>query len=211
MNLITRLVLNFIRVSYIFFWWRLRGWKTTGHLPDLAKFVVVGAPHTSMWDYAHMLAAALHERRRPFVTAKQELFNPPFGWFVKAFGGISIDRSATHGVVNQLVNAIREAERMMIIFTPEGTRSYRETWKSGFYYTALRAKVPLVCAAIDYKNKTVRFSRPLEPTGDIEKDFEQIKAFYEQYGRNGLHPEKVNAIAIRPRRLPDGGTAETAS
>jgi 1-acyl-sn-glycerol-3-phosphate acyltransferase len=167
-------------------------------MPDIDKVVVLGAPHTTNWDYPHMLAGAAYHRRRPNVTVKKELFVPPLGWVLRALGGIEIDRSGSYNVVDQLADAIKASDRFMMVFTPEGTRSYRDTWKTGFYYTALRSGATIVCATIDYEQKFVDFGLVFEPSGNIIADFDLIRDYYTSIGR-ALYPENVNKIDISER------------
>ncbi len=184
-----------LRRGYLFFWWDIRGWTVRTPLPDIDKVVITGAPHTTNWDYPHMLAGAAAMRRRPNVTIKKELFFPPLGWILRALGGIEIDREGSYNIVDQLADAIRKSDRFMMVFTPEGTRSYRDTWKTGFYYTALRSDATIVCAAIDYEQKFIDFGLVFKPTGNIIEDFERIKAYYARMGR-ALYPENANRVDI---------------
>lgn len=195
-----RVLLEIIRKPVLFLWWGWRGWGVENAVPDDPKLVLLGVPHTSNWDYIHFLAGALHQRRRPYVTVKHTLFVGPLGWFIRLAGGIPINRNSKQNVVDQLAQKIHHTKQIIILFTPEGTRSYQPYWKTGFYYTALQADVPIACVAIDYKHKLVRFGDKVHPTGDIEADFEIIKAYYEAYGRNPLHHDKMSDIAIRPRQ-----------
>lgn len=194
-----RLLLELVRKPLLFFWWGWRGWDVENSVPDDPKMVMLGVPHTSNWDYIHFLAGALHQHRRPYVTVKHTLFVGPMGWFIRMAGGIPIERTSKHNVVDQMVQRIIESDKIIIVFTPEGTRSYKPQWKTGFYYTALQANVPIVCVALDYKHKILRFGAKIYPSGDLEADFEIIKAYYEEYGRNPLHPDKLTDLAIRPR------------
>lgn len=188
-------LIDVLRRVYLFFWWDIRGWTVRTPMPDIDKVVIAGAPHTTNWDYMHMLAGAAYMRRRPNVTIKKELFVPPLGWFLRALGGIEIDRSGSYNVVDQLADAIRESDRFMMVFTPEGTRSYRDTWKTGFYYTALRSGATIVCGAIDYEQKFLDFGLVFEPTGNIIEDFELIKDYYAGIGQP-LYPENANRVDI---------------
>lgn len=202
-----RILLELVRAPLLFLWWGWRGWGVENTLPDDPKLILLGVPHTSNWDYIHFLAGALHQRRRPYVTVKHTLFVGPMGWFIRLAGGIPIDRHARHNVVEQLAHKIDAAQQIIVLFTPEGTRSYTPYWKTGFYYTALQADVPIAPVAIDYKHKRVRFGPKFHPSGDIEADFEILKAYYEAHGRNGLRPENVSDLALRPRRATSDTSA----
>lgn len=188
-----------VRWLYLLLWWRWRGWKISRDVPKIDRFVVTGAPHTSNWDYAHFLAGVASAERRPYVTIKKELFFPPLGWFLRALGGIPIDRGSGAGVVEKLTEQLKTYKRLILVFTPEGTRSYRDHWKTGFYYVAQAADVPIVMACLNYEEKILHISDPFYPTGDIEADLEVFSAFYTEHG-HALYPEKVNDIRVRQRR-----------
>lgn len=179
--------------------WRLLGWRVESQLSDVPKLIVVAAPHTSNWDYFFALLAANALRRRLNVTIKHTLFFPPLGWILTALGGVPINREKPGNLVDKIAAKIREADRMMMVFTPEGTRSKREYWKTGFYWTALKADVPIVSAAPNYRDKVVYFSEAIYPSGDIEADFEIIKVHQEAHGY-GLYPERANDLKLQPRR-----------
>lgn len=201
MKTLQRLLIELIRKPLLWLWWGWRGWEVRQPLSDdIDKFIIAAAPHTTNWDYIHLLAGALYIHRRPNVTIKSELFFPPLGWILRALGGISIDRSGSYNVVDQLVAEIKAADRFMMVFTPEGTRSYNKAWKTGFYYTALKADVPIVCATIHYEEKWVEFGLILEPTGDIVADFEKIADYFDGHGR-ALYPEKRNPVTLSERHL----------
>ena len=178
--------------------WHLSGWKITRDLPDLKKYIIAGAPHTSNWDYMIFLLVVTQQRLRAKVTVKHTLFIPPASWFLRAFGGVPIERSQSHNFVDQLVNHFNESEEFVFIFAAEGTRSYRDYWKTGFYYTALKAGVPIVLAVPNYKTRVLNLDLVLEPTGDIEADFAIIREHVEKHGL-GLHPEKASKVQPRPR------------
>lgn len=178
--------------------WHLRGWRTSRNLPDVPKMVVAAAPHTSNWDYFHALMTVWEQRRRLNVTMKESLFTPPLGWLLRALGAIPVERSKSHNFVEQTAQKIREAERMIMVFTPEGTRGRSEYWKTGFYYTALKAEVPIVIATVNYKERCVYFEIVLTPTGDIEADFELIRPFQEAHG-HGLFPERASPVRLKPQ------------
>lgn len=183
--------------------WHLGGWRLIQGLPELDKYVIIAVPHTANIDYYHMLTVMIHERRFPNVTVKDSWMKTPIiGPIMKALGGIPIDRSKSHNLSDQLAEKLRAAKRMALIFTPEGTRGRTEYWRTGFYYTAYKAGVPIACAYVDYPRKIVSIDLVLEPTGNIEADFEIIKAYYEANGV-GKYPQNKSVLALKPRSEPN--------
>lgn len=199
LRVLTLAVLQVVRLPIVGVWY-LTGWRMEALLPaQLDQYIVTAVPHTTNWDYWHMLCMALICHRRPHVTAKKELFRFPVGFFLRAFGGIPIDRSKSSNMIDQVANMFAQHPRFIIVFTVEGSRKYTEHWRTGFYYAALKANVPIVLGYLDYKRKRSGGDYVFYPTGDLEADFAVIKAYYEEKGRNGLYPEKVSAIALKPR------------
>ncbi len=167
---------------------RLAGWKVEGSLPDLPKMVIVGAPHTSNWDFVLFLAGAFVLRVKARFLGKAELFRPPFGAFFYWCGGTPVDRSKPNGLVEQIVNAIQKEEEFILVVTPEGTRGRVDAWKSGFYHIARGAGIPIVPAWPDGRRKTLGVGAPFAPTGDLETDMREIQAYFAK--REGLKPKR---------------------
>ncbi len=154
------------------------GWRIGGTLPDLHKFIIVGAPHTSNWDFILVIATATALGVRISWMGKHSLFRGPMGPVFRWMGGIPVDRRATHGVVGENVQAFQKMEKLILCITPEGTRQQVREWKSGFYQIAVQANVPVLLAAFDYGNKVVDLGPVLTPSGDYEADLSRIKAHY---------------------------------
>ncbi len=173
----------------------IMGWKIEGELPPGRKFVLIGAPHTSNWDFVVGIAVTYVLRVRVHWIGKHTLFRWPYGAFMHWLGGIGVDRTHPAGVVEQLADQLRRAERMVLLITPDGTRSKRECWKSGFYRIALAAKVPLLCGSVDFSSKTARIGLCFEPTGDVAADMQRIREFYA--GVSGAYPEKSSPVRLR--------------
>jgi 1-acyl-sn-glycerol-3-phosphate acyltransferase len=172
-------------ISRFIFW--LFGWKVTGTVPTFKKFVVIAAPHTSALDFPlGMLGSYILGVKFRFY-GKKELFDGPFGFLFRALGGLPVDRFSKHGVVEQAVKAFESHDEFILALAPEGTRKYVPEFRKGFYYIALGAKVPIVCGFIDFSTKTVGVGPTVYPTGNYEKDVEEIKAFYRT--KKGRHPE----------------------
>lgn len=171
---------------------RLFGWRLTGALPATSKYVIIGAPHTSNWDFILALLIAASFRLRINFMMKDELFRPPWGWFFRAVGGIAINRRSNNNVVDQMVQRFRERERLVLVIPPEGTRSRVAKWKTGFYYIAQGAGVPILLGFADYARKLGGFGPLVQPTGDIETDMAAIRTFYQ--GIAGRFPEQFGDI-----------------
>ncbi len=168
---------------------RLAGWETRGKMPEEKKFVLIVAPHTSMMDFFVGVAARSIFRLKSSYMAKDSLFRKPvIGWFLRITGGKAVDRSKNTGMVDQAVELFNQRERFVLTITPEGTRSYVPKWKTGFYWIAVRARVPIVMVGFNYAEKYVEMRPPYYPTGDIERDLDDILAYFRTI--KGKYPEK---------------------
>ncbi len=169
----------------------LLGWKTVGKIPaDIKKMILIEAPHTSNWDYLFGMLSVASMGIKINLIIKKELFFWPVGPFLKALGGIPIDRKGTSNKVEALANLFEHQDIMRLAITPEGTRSLSIKWKKGFYFVALKAQVPILLSSLDYKHKIGRFGEVLYPTGDYDKDLKKIEAFYR--GVKAKYPERFN-------------------
>lgn len=169
---------------------RLTGWRTHNAPPDIPKYVIAGAPHTSNWDFVYAIAFAFVFKIRIFWMGKSSLFRFPFGPYFRWMGGIPIDRSKPHGVVAQTIEKIKNADRLILVVAPEGTRKSVPKWKTGFYHVARGANVPIVLAFLDYKKRTGGFGPVFTPTGDIDADMREIRSFFATI--SGRHPSQFN-------------------
>ena len=166
---------------------KLAGWKVSGQLPaNGRKCVLIAAPHTSNWDLPYTLMVAFALRLNIYWMGKAEIFTPPFKGLMMWLGGIPVERKTANNLVEASAQAIRDANGpLQLVVPPEGTRSKVRYWKTGFYYIALSAQVPIVMAYMDYEQKISGLGPVFNPTGDIEADMVKIKAFYAQFkGRN---------------------------
>ncbi len=167
---------------------RLWGWKFEGQYPyDLKKFVLIVVPHTSSWDFPVGLLARSALRARIKFVGKASLFRPPFGWLFRALGGYPVDRSKRNNFVDAVVDIFNREKEFVLTIAPEGTRQRVEHLKTGFYYIALGAKVPVLMVKFDWANKIVGFSQPFYPTGNLEADMEVITAYFR--GIKGYHAD----------------------
>ena len=176
---------------------RLLGWRPDGKLPKPDKYVLIGAPHTSNWDsvYAFLGVGALGLRFK--WIAKQSVFPGPLLPLLKFFGGIPIDRSVRSSVIKRMVDLFNSRDKFVLGIMPEGTRSKTDYWKTGFYYIATGANIPIAFAFMDYGKKRVGIADfILHPTGDIESDMKVIRNFYKEI--KGKHPEKQGKIEVKP-------------
>lgn len=166
----------------------LVGWRVEGKLPDLPKFVLIGAPHTSNWDFILFLGLIFSLRANVRFMGKAELFRPPVGWFFRYCGGIPVDRKKSTGLVDQMVDAAKQADRFILTIAPEGTRHHVAEWKRGFYHIAKGAGIPIVMGVVDGRHKTVRVGQVFHPTDDIEADMKSIQGYFE--GVVGINPRR---------------------
>lgn len=174
---------------------RLLGWQLVGEEPPFAKFVAVGAPHTSNWDFIVFLAVVSHFKIPARVIGKTSLVRWPFGRLMRRLGVIPVDRDSGHGVVEQMVEEFNRSDRMALVIAPEGTRGAADYWRSGFYRTALAAEVPIVMSFIDADKRVAGIGPTLHPTGEIVADMDQLRSFYS--GIKGRHPERQGPILLR--------------
>ena len=174
-----------------FFSWlyKLFGWKVEGVKPDLAKYVIIVAPHTSNYDFFVGYGGKYLIGFHPNFLGKKELFKIPIlGWFLRSIGGHPVDRSKKTNLVDQIVDLYKKNDNFIMTITPEGTRSYSPEWKTGFYRIAMKAKIPIVKVALDYATKTLSIAEPFYPSGDMEREIAEIQKYYKQF--RGKYPEK---------------------
>ena len=159
---------------------RLAGWQVVGKLPQsAAKSVLIAAPHTSNWDLPYTLMVAFALRLNVYWMGKTSIFKPPFCGVMMWLGGIPVNRAQSNNLVAASSQAIKQASGpLQLIVPPEGTRSGTRFWKTGFYYIAAGAGVPIVLAYLDYDKKVGGLGPVFQTTGDIDADMAAIKAFY---------------------------------
>ena len=166
---------------------KIIGWKAVGEEFKDPRFVLIGAPHTSNWDFPIMILIVLKLRLSIFWMGKHTLFSFPFAGLMKWLGGIPIDRNKSHHVVNDTVRLFKQHERLVVLIPPEGTRRKVANWKTGFYHIANNAKVPILLGYVDSATKTAGLEDYFHPSGDIETDMQKIRQFYA--GKRGLRAE----------------------
>ena len=173
------------------------GWSILKQLPDSQKYVAIAAPHTSNWDFPLGILAASAMRLEINWIGKHTLFRWPYGWFFRAIGGIPIERGVGTNLSRQMAAQFAQTDKLVLAIAPEGTRSKLDHWKTGFYYIALAAEVPIALGCLDYQHKQVGISDSFIPSGDIEADFEIIGKYYQD--KVGKIPQQAGTI--RPRKL----------
>lgn len=164
---------------------KLMGWETDNHWPEnLSQCVMIAAPHTSNWDalYARLALKALGVNVR--ITIKDSYMQFPLGPFVRAMGGIGIDRRPKQAgeprpsMVQVMTDLFKQHPELVMLVTPEGTRARQVQWKTGFYYVAVNAGVPIALAYMDYEHKKAGVGKIIHPTGNFEEDMAEIMDFY---------------------------------
>ena len=175
---------------------KLKGWKLrTDSIKGIKQSITIASPHTSNWDMI-IAKAAFDLMGLPMkFTLKKEWFRFPFKRIMKNLGGIAIDRTPKKpgdprpSMVEAMADLFKENEVLHVMVTPEGTRSLRTEWKTGFWHTAKMANVPILCGYLDYANKVAGIGKIIYPT-DLDKDMREIMQFYKDI--KGRHPEKFS-------------------
>lgn len=159
---------------------RLAGWKIVGKHPDVQKCIVSCAPHTSNWDFVFTLLVGMALSMPCVFMIKDNAFWWPMGALLRWLGGIPINRRAPEGTVDQMIQIIKESERIYVIITPSGTRKNVEYWKLGFYRIADGAGIPIAFGIINYEEKWAGIADLFHTTGDLEKDWVTITKVYQE-------------------------------
>lgn len=156
----------------------LMGWKYAGEFPDLPKFVMIIAPHTSNFDFPMGLAPLFTLGLRLSFMAKSSLFWEPLGTYMRWLGGAAIERKATGGYVQAAIAQFEQRDQFILAITPEGTRTKVDRWKTGFYHIAQGAGVPILPLIFDYSRREFRFEELLIPSDDMEGDIKILQSYY---------------------------------
>lgn len=172
-----------------FIYLRLFGWKVSGfkNFDSVKKAVLIAAPHTSWHDFYIGVFLRSYLKLEANFVGKAILFNPFTGWFFRVLGGAPVRRNANEKQVDAIARLFEDRDVFRMLLAPEGTRKKVETWRTGFYYIAKTAKVPILMLSFDFENKENRFSEPFYPTDDIAADFEFMRSFFK--GIKGKIPE----------------------
>lgn len=174
-------------LSRLYFW--LTGWRLEGRLSsDIKKCILVAAPHTSNYDFGYSRAALYIMECHVKYLAKKELLDSPLGFIFRATGAIGVERDKSENMVDRIVKMFHQSQELIIMLAPEGSRKLKGKWKTGFYFAALQAQVPIVLASLDYRKKVANVGLVFYPTGDYQKDMMQVKEFYKSV--TPRYPEK---------------------
>ena len=182
-------------------WMWFFGWDVVGQIPPGGKFVLIAAPHTSNWDLAFLIASGFVFRFKICWLGKDAIFKKPFGTIMRWLGGIPVDRSASHGLVDQIVEKFNKSENLVVVVPPSGTRKKRDYWKSGFYWIAHNAQVPLLCGYLDYSRKEACLGLSFIPTGNIASDMGRLREFYKDI--NAKYPELTSTVRLKEEDMTD--------
>lgn len=169
-------------------YFKILGWDLENNFdPSIKKCLVIVAPHTSNFDFfIGILVRKIMNVHIDFI-GKQELFRWPYGWYFRKIGGSPVDRSKNQKKVDAIVELFKEHEIFRLALSPEGTRKKVERWKTGFYFIALEAEVPIIMASFDFRKKLVKISHAFYVTGNFEEDFSRILNYFK--GVEGKIPE----------------------
>jgi len=179
---------------------KLSGWKAEGQRPDISKYVIIAAPHTSNWDFVYTVCLGFILRIKSLIMMKDAWFRWPLGFFFRWLGTIPVERSKSSSVVAQSIQAFHEHTRLVLVIAPSGTRKKVMYWKTGFYYIAKGADVPIVLGYLDYRRKAGGIGPIINPTGDIEADMKIIRDFYADI--KGKYPKKAtNSLVISELKI----------
>lgn len=176
---------------------RLSGWKAEGQTPAELKYVLIAAPHTSNWDFPFTLMICFALRLNVVWMGKASLFPPVIGPVMRWLGGIPVDRKRAENLVQGTVNAFNENKKLTVIVPPEGTRDKVTHWKTGFYYIAHGAGVPIALGYLNFKRKVGGIGGLFYPTGDIAQDMQVIQQFYA--GISGKNPKQFDSKNIQTK------------
>ena len=171
---------NKVTMAIAHFFLRITGWRIIGEVPNLPKMVVIGAPHTSYWDFwlAMMIVFSLGIRIEIMGMAQLFKFRPVGAMFRWA-GVFPVVRESSNGVVDQVAKRMKDSEQMFLGVSPEGTRKKVTKWRTGFYHIAQKANVPILPVGFIFPEKKFIINPAFTPTGDKEADIKFLQAYYE--------------------------------
>lgn len=160
------------------FLFKLIGWKMEGDIPNVAKVVIIAAPHTSNWDFVIGMIVIFALGLRLHWLGKHTLFNGPLAPLMRWLGGLAVNRTAAHGAVKQVVDEFKRRQQFILAIAPEGTRKKVSQWKTGFYYIAEQAHVPILPVTINYHRQAIQICPVMIPSGDIDTDLPVLQSYF---------------------------------
>ncbi|WP_322549883.1 1-acyl-sn-glycerol-3-phosphate acyltransferase [Flavobacterium psychraquaticum] len=183
------------QIIYKFIFLNILGWKVIGTIaPEVRKAVLIVVPHTSWWDFFLGIFSRGILKVEINYLAKKELFVFPFKYFFEWTGGRALNRAKNENKVDSIAAVFEQNDIFRLALSPEGTRKKVNQWKTGFYYIALKANVPIIPVVFDYGKKEVVYHLPFYPTGNIEEDLKVLESYYIGiFGKNralSYFPEK---------------------
>jgi 1-acyl-sn-glycerol-3-phosphate acyltransferase len=164
------------------------GWRVVGELPNLERVLVIGAPHTSNWDFVYAMAAILGLNLKLRWLGKHTIFKFGVTWFMNWLGGIPVNRGKPESIVENVARLVERDKGIIIGIAPEGTRKKVEKWKTGFLRISTALDCPLFQVGLDFPNKLIVLDQLFYPTGDNDADIATLKAFYGKY--TGKYPDQ---------------------
>lgn len=177
----------------------LFGWKLQAELPTEKKYLIIGAPHTSNWDFPLAIIALAAMGLKFSWVGKHTLFRFPFGYFFKALGGIPVDRHVRQSFIHKIIALFSSSDTLILAIAPEGTRAKTAYWKTGFYSIAVEAGVPVALGFLDYSTKTIGVGATFFPSRRIEEDFRILQKFYSE--KTGKYPDKQGPVQLRQKEI----------
>ncbi len=186
---------------------RLSGWKTVGEVPPTA--ILVGAPHTSNWDWVITQLLAWDNSIKIRLLVKESFFKGPLGIFMRATGAVELDRANPAGAIKALLEEQRGDDRFLLGMAAEGTRSKGEYWKSGFYRIALQTGLPITLAFLDAPSKTVGWGPTFTASGDVKADMDRLREFFKD--KRGFNADQATEPRLKEeeRGFGAGGGSRT--
>lgn len=188
----TPIVRRFLRFA-AWAYGRISGWRVEGERPADARYVLIGAHHTTNWDLLAALLVSFTLGIEFHWMGKHTLFKGPLGVLMRWLGGIPINRTQAASVTRQCIREFEANRDLVLAITPEGTRGKVKAWKMGFYHIAAGAQVPVVMGYADYKRKVAGIGPRLVPTGNIESDMRIIREFYDTVAAK--YPELAGGVS----------------
>ncbi len=182
-----------------FYFW-ITGWKINGPPPPEPKIVAIAAPHTTNYDGFLINLVGWYARRKLHYMIKIEWTRGPMGWILRQLGAMGIDRSTSFNTVEQVTQMFDQSDQLVVAIPPEGTRRKTDHWRTGFYWIAHNAHVPILPCTVDYLKKEITINNPLfYTTGDIAADMEVLWSYYRDI--TGRYPERASELRLRPSAL----------